>query len=108
MFSQCANPECRKSFNYRQGRLFRFSNILPGHRLVDHACIKHFWLCDDCNRDYVLEHEINVGIVLRSRPSVSAVRQETTVSVFCRPIGTEDSAVSRNRNVPAHVGSKVA
>ena len=90
MFWQCANPECHSPFNYRQGRLFRFSNIRPGRRLLENACVRHFWLCSNCNRDDVLEYKTDVGIVLRSRPG-SVVQRNTLPSVCCCPMAMDDS-----------------
>jgi hypothetical protein len=91
MFSQCANPGCRKPFNYRQGRLLRFSNVRSGHSFLDNPCVKHFWLCDDCNRAYVLEYKTDIGIVLRSRSSGSLVQEEMPLLVCCCPEVREDS-----------------
>jgi hypothetical protein len=28
MFSECANPDCKKPFDYREGRFFRFRKAL--------------------------------------------------------------------------------
>lgn len=95
MFSQCANPGCDRPFNYRQGRLLRFSNILSGHRFLDDPCVKHFWLCDTCNRNYVLEYETNVGIVLRSRQSGSLAHEETPLAVCCCSEAPEHSCGKR-------------
>jgi hypothetical protein len=84
MFSRCANPQCAKLFNYRQGRLFRFQNDRSGSSLGN-ACIRHFWLCDDCNRAYVLDHHVSLGVVISSRPLGGSLQNEMTRSVCCCP-----------------------
>jgi hypothetical protein len=91
MFSQCANPECHMTFNYCEGRLLRFSNVWPGHHLKENVCVKHLWLCDECNRDYVLEYKTNFGIILRSRLLGSLAQEEKQVLVCNCPQASEHS-----------------
>lgn len=69
MFSGCSNPDCRKAFDYRRGRLFRFHNQQPESQSPVEACgcVRHFWLCDGCSRSYVLEYHLGVGVAIRSR-----------------------------------------
>ncbi len=69
MFSKCSNPKCERSFDYRQGRLFRFHNNRPnGQTPADTcSCVRHFWLCDGCSRTYVLEYHLGMGVAIRSR-----------------------------------------
>jgi hypothetical protein len=83
VFDICANRRCGAPFDYRKGRLFRFSyqlhNVSPeaGHAVV------HFWLCAKCCKTYTLEYREKSGTaVLRlkyppgrtreSRPSVAS------------------------------------
>lgn len=66
LFDTCANARCAAPFDYRKGRLFRFSyrlkNVEPG---TGHAVV-HFWLCARCAKTYTLEYrEKNGAAVLR-------------------------------------------
>jgi hypothetical protein len=68
VFDTCANGRCGEPFDYRKGRLFRFSyrlkNVEPG---TGHAVV-HFWLCAKCAKDYILEYREKSGAaVLRSK-----------------------------------------
>jgi hypothetical protein len=66
MFSECANPECRAEFDYRQGKFFRFRKPQrkDGQPANTHS-VQHFWLCGSCARIYRLEYEPGRGILLR-------------------------------------------
>lgn len=71
MFSACANPDCRLSFNYLEGRLFRFHKAHPlGTRPPNTHSVQHLWLCGNCSAKYTLEYA-DRGVVLLRRPDVS-------------------------------------
>ena len=72
MLIKCCNPECEAPFDYREGRLIRFSgNSANGKTLENHPLIRHFWLCGKCAGLYVFEYEsgITVRIKLRHQES---------------------------------------
>jgi hypothetical protein len=58
LFNRCANGRCAAPFDYRKGRLFRFSRNVKqksGHAVV------HFWLCAKCAKVYTLEYREKSG-----------------------------------------------
>ena len=61
LFDKCVNGRCAAPFDYRKGRLFRFSyglkNVEPG---TGHAVV-HFWLCTGCSKVYTLEYRERSG-----------------------------------------------
>ena len=69
MSFECSNPDCRETFDYRRGRLFRFHNNRPNAETPELAgcCVRHFWLCDGCSRTHVLEYYLALGVVIRRR-----------------------------------------
>jgi hypothetical protein len=93
LFDACANARCAAPFDYRKGRLFRFSyglkNVEPG---TSHAVV-HFWLCAKCSKVYTLEYREKSGAaVLRlkhppAREHKARVRQ--TLSYHAAVTGTE-------------------
>jgi hypothetical protein len=67
MLSKCANPKCTELFDFRRGRFFRLHSLnAPGHSFSGAASLHHFWLCDKCAEQYVLELETDDHAVLRS------------------------------------------
>ena len=77
MFLKCSNPDCEKTFDYRQGRLFRFDNS-PSDRENAVSCVRHFWLCDGCSLTHDLECCLGMGVMIRSR-----VRDEMPRPLCC-------------------------
>jgi hypothetical protein len=68
MVSGCANPECAASFDYRQGRYFRFSlSPAEGESPANTHSVRHFWLCRDCVGTYTLERRGDSGVLIRHR-----------------------------------------
>jgi hypothetical protein len=68
MFSTCANPDCGKAFDYRQGQFFRFHKA---HRPEDvppntHS-VQHFWLCGICSENYTLNYMEDHGVIMLPR-----------------------------------------
>jgi hypothetical protein len=64
MFSECANPDCKKPFDYREGRFFRFSKAyLAGGKRPKTRCVQHLWLCGICLERYTLAYQEGWGVV---------------------------------------------
>ena len=95
MLSQCANPRCRKPFlRLREGKLFLVETervTKPGESAVPpfvrarklRRCVEHFWLCDSCSGQWTLVSDRERGVALAG---------------LRRPVGSEDEAVSAERN----------
>ena len=68
MFAKCANPDCEKLFDYRQGQLIRFCRSeLNGPSAANQHIVEHFWLCGSCSELYVLLPESeNIRMKLRA------------------------------------------
>ena len=68
MFSACANPDCKRTFDYREGRFFRFRKayLASGKRPNTH-CVQHLWLCGNCSEKYTLAYEDERGVVMTSQ-----------------------------------------
>jgi hypothetical protein len=65
MISECANPQCRAEFDYRQGEFFRFHKELQDDgRPANTHSVQHFWLCGRCAGMYRLEYAQGKGIFL--------------------------------------------
>ena len=57
MFSACANPDCKKRFDYREGRFFRFRKAyLAGDEPPNTHSVQHLWLCGKCSENYTLPY----------------------------------------------------
>ncbi|MGC1485356.1 MAG: hypothetical protein WA789_16305 [Candidatus Acidiferrum sp.] len=68
MFSTCANPDCHRGFDYREGHLFRFHKAYPtGERPPNTHAVQHFWLCGNCSANYTLAYERGYGVVIVRR-----------------------------------------
>lgn len=68
MLIKCCNPECQAPFNYRQGRLVRFCrSSANGKRAGSHPVIEHYWLCGQCARLFVFDHEPGTGVRIKPR-----------------------------------------
>jgi len=68
MFAKCANPDCGKPFDYREGQLVRFNRtVLAGSIERSERLIEHFWLCGSCSEHYFLSLEAqNIEMKLRN------------------------------------------
>jgi len=65
MFSACANPDCKRTFDYREGRFFRFRKAyLAGGKRPNNHCVQHLWLCGNCSEKYTLAYEDERGVVM--------------------------------------------
>ena len=68
MFSECANPDCGKPFDYREGRFFRFRKAhLAGGKRPNVHCVQHLWLCGGCSEKYTLAYEDSRGVAMTLR-----------------------------------------
>ncbi len=73
MLIKCCNPECEAPFDYREGRLIRFSgNSANGKTLENHTVIRHFWLCGKCAGLYVFEYESETTVRIKLRHQESS------------------------------------
>ena len=68
MLIKCCNPKCEAPFDYREGRLIRFSGN-PANRkpAENHPLIRHFWLCGKCAGLYVFEYESETTVRIKPR-----------------------------------------
>jgi hypothetical protein len=71
VFWKCANPDCEVSFDYRQGRFFRFPNGQSQRepRLGTHS-VRHFWLCRRCADTFTLSYREGLGVLISRRLDV--------------------------------------
>jgi hypothetical protein len=76
MIMKCCNPMCEVPFDYREGRLIRFSRPLNGESSESQRLIQHFWLCGKCTGLYVFEYES--GINVRIKPRYPTLSEEST------------------------------
>jgi hypothetical protein len=76
MLSQCANLQCSKPFlRLREGKLF----LVETNRLIKHGEppsppfvrarqqqreVEHYWLCDDCAKEWTLIYDRDRGVAL--------------------------------------------
>jgi hypothetical protein len=68
MLIKCCNPKCEAPFDYREGRLIRFSgNPTTGNPAENHPLIRHFWLCGNCAGLYVFEYESGITVRIKLR-----------------------------------------
>jgi hypothetical protein len=71
MISECANPDCRATFDYHNGRYFRFHKIQrPGEQRPNTHSVQHFWLCEACSREYTLDYHRDRGVLLLRQPAL--------------------------------------
>ena len=65
MITKCFNPACQAPFDYRAGRLVRFSRKnQKNSQQQNYACIEHFWLCGDCSALYKFECKAGMPVEL--------------------------------------------
>lgn len=67
MLAKCCNPECESPFDYREGRLIRFSRTLNCENSESQCFIQHFWLCGKCAGLYVFENESETSVRITPR-----------------------------------------
>jgi hypothetical protein len=73
MFMKCCNPKCEAPFDYREGRLIRFSWNPPKGCSPDHfQVIEHFWLCGKCSALYEFKNEPGNNVTVRPRAEQSS------------------------------------
>lgn len=49
MFTECANPNCAKAFDFREGFFYSFHKLRTDDESSDNALeVAHFWLCNQC------------------------------------------------------------
>jgi hypothetical protein len=68
MLTKCSNPRCDTPFDYREGRLIRFSRYSPDAELAeDRYIIRHFWLCGSCTELYTFEYASGTNLTIKLR-----------------------------------------
>jgi len=76
MLAKCCNPECEVPFDYREGRLIRFSRTLSsGQPAENQRLIEHFWLCGKCAGLYVFEYESGISVRIKPRRQESSAEK---------------------------------
>jgi hypothetical protein len=66
---------CEAPFDYREGRLIRFSSKMTNSKPTqNHPMIQHFWLCGKCATLFVFEFES--GITVRIKPRNQELSKE--------------------------------
>jgi|SRR5579859_2475479 len=89
MLSQCANAQCAKPFlRLREGKLFLVETDRvnrPGESVPppfvrarqQPRLVEHYWLCDDCAKEWTLIYERERGVALAPlRRAVVSVEPE--------------------------------
>jgi hypothetical protein len=75
-YLNCANPDCSKEFDYREGRLFRFREFQPeGESPATGHSVRHFWLCTPCSEICTIEYSQFVGLKIRRQFATSSARE---------------------------------
>ena len=99
MLSRCANTQCCKPFlRLREGKLFLVETdrlTKPGESAVppfvrarqQQRCVEHFWLCDDCAKEWTLVYDRKNGISL-------APSRRSVLSAAAAAAGTAQSGVA--------------
>lgn len=68
MLIKCCNPKCEAPFDYREGRLIRFSSKQTHGKFTEaHPFIQHFWLCGKCAGLFVFESESGITVTIKPR-----------------------------------------
>ena len=68
MIERCANPDCRATFDYREGRFFRFPRRShAGQPARNSHAVEHFWFCGRCSEIYTLSFDEAAGVTLKLR-----------------------------------------
>lgn len=76
MLIKCCNPACEAPFDYREGRLIRFSSKAANGRPSEHhPLIQHFWLCGTCAALYVFEYESGMTVKIKPRHQESCQKK---------------------------------
>jgi hypothetical protein len=102
MFSKCSNPDCRAPFDYRQGRLIRFNKPSFDFQFpIDHGCVEHFWLCENCSKFYAFDFERGTGMKIKIRVIGRPERQAPGLVL---PAGNWESG--RTKSAISAVGSQ--
>jgi hypothetical protein len=68
MLIKCSNPACEAPFNYREGRLIRFSRSSSSAKPTkNQRLIEHYWLCGKCAELYIFEYESGTSVKIKPR-----------------------------------------
>jgi len=68
MITKCFNRACQTPFDYRDGRLVRFSRKSANNNQEEtYQFIEHYWLCGSCSDLYKFECEEGMPVGLMRR-----------------------------------------
>jgi hypothetical protein len=59
------------TFDYRQGRFFRFHKNVAAGELKNTHSVQHFWLCRRCGQKFTLEYKDGAGLLIHRTDMVS-------------------------------------
>jgi len=75
MITKCFNAACYTPFDYRAGRLVRFSRRnASDDQKEDGTFIEHFWLCEVCAELYEFDCEPGMPVGLRRRKQAASIK----------------------------------
>lgn len=87
MISTCANPTCRKAFDYQEGRFFRFRQNLAASERANAHSVQHLWLCGSCSEEYSLEEasrSCQAGAEVKPWSASAGAVEETAIRLIRR------------------------
>lgn len=61
--SKYTNPDCSAAFDYRLGRIFRFTQWCPNQRTASTE-LERFWLCERCELRYEVRYKSGSGLLV--------------------------------------------
>jgi hypothetical protein len=71
MITKCFNPACQTPFDYRVGRLVRFSSKRTKEgNSENHPPIQHCWLCGTCSEHFTFEFKAGMQVEIKLHPQV--------------------------------------
>jgi hypothetical protein len=72
MVEKCANPECSKPFDCRQGQLYGCPmQPVDGRPPSNSHGVEHHWLCGSCSKIYTFEPRAGFGAMITLRRPAS-------------------------------------
>jgi len=83
MLDKCANPRCAITFDYKQGRFFRFHRPCVGNEPpVNVHSVQHFWLCGHCAKTNTLHYNEQQGVGVLVGPRLSVAHHGVQIRVI--------------------------
>ena len=76
MVEKCANPECSRRFDFREGRLYcRPMRKVEGSPPANSHGLEHHWLCELCSKTYGIECGMGFHTAITPRSIASQENQ---------------------------------